>query len=114
MGDVPRAVRRLYRKLCVRRLKRERGMALFNLDDAQPGQPASGVTYPVHPMMGDVRILDRFQVRCRTHREISTLGLASSTVSKMYRFVTYISAQYDVSSGQYPKNSISYEEMHIV
>jgi hypothetical protein len=89
-------------------------MALFNLDDAQPGQPASGVTYPVHPMMGDVRILDRFQVRCRTHREISTLGLASSTVSKMYRFVTYISAQYDVSSGQYPKNSISYEEMHIV
>lgn len=66
MGDVPGAVRRLYRKLCVRQLKRERGMALFNLDDIQPGRWASGVTRPVRPVMGDVRILDRYQVKCRT------------------------------------------------
>lgn len=63
MGDVPGTVRRLYRKLCVRQLKRERGMALFNLDDAQPGRPGGGLRYPAHPAMGDVRILDRFQVR---------------------------------------------------
>jgi len=61
MGDVPGAVRRLYRKLCVRQLKRERGMALFNLDDMQPGRWASGVTRSVRPVLGDVRILDRYQ-----------------------------------------------------
>lgn len=86
MGDVPGAVRRLYRKLCVRQLKRERGMALFNLDDAQPGRSGSGVTYPVHPLMGDVRILDRFQVRRSTYRECLTLALAKNTVSQMCGF----------------------------
>jgi hypothetical protein len=62
MGDVPGAVRRLYRKLCVRRLKRERGMPLFNLDDIRPGRPVRKATRPVHPPT-DVRILDRFQVK---------------------------------------------------
>lgn len=66
MGEVPGAVRRLYRKLCVRQLKRERGMTLFNLDDIQPGRWASGVARPVRPVMGDVRILDRYQVKYRT------------------------------------------------
>jgi hypothetical protein len=61
MGDVPGAVRRLYRKLCVRRLKRERGMLLFNLDDLQPGRRAREVAQPAHHVT-DVRILDRFQV----------------------------------------------------
>uniref|UniRef100_A0A1V1G5K8 Putative cysteine-rich protein 7 isoform B n=1 Tax=Reticulitermes speratus TaxID=60591 RepID=A0A1V1G5K8_9NEOP len=61
MVDVPGAVRRLYRKLCVRQLKRERGMALFNLDDIRRGRWASGVTRPVRPVLGDVRILDRYQ-----------------------------------------------------
>jgi len=66
MGDVPGAVRRLYRKLCVRQLKREQGVALFNLDDTQPGRWASGVMRPARPVMGDVRILDRYQVKYRT------------------------------------------------
>jgi hypothetical protein len=61
MVDVPGAVRRLYRKLCVRRLKRERGMPLFNLDDVRPGRQAREVTQSAHPLT-DVRILDRFQV----------------------------------------------------
>lgn len=61
MGDVPGAVRRLYRKLCVRRLKRERGMPLFNLDDVRPGRRAREVAQAVHHLT-DVRILDRFQV----------------------------------------------------
>lgn len=68
MGDVPGTVRRLYRKLCVRQLKRERGMALFNLDDIQPGRWTSGVTRPMYPVMGDVRILDRYQVKYRIIR----------------------------------------------
>ncbi|XP_069672188.1 cysteine-rich protein 2-binding protein [Periplaneta americana] len=60
MTDVPGAVRRLYRKLCVRRLKRERGIAPFNLDK-RPGQKGNGVTHPFNQLAGDVRILDRFQ-----------------------------------------------------
>jgi hypothetical protein len=77
MGDVPAAVRRLYRKLCVRRLKRERGMPLFNLDDVWPGRRAREVTQPVHRLAGDVRILDRFQV---TH----------GTCQHCYRCVNFI------------------------
>ncbi|PNF35440.1 Cysteine-rich protein 2-binding protein [Cryptotermes secundus] len=68
MGDVPGAVRRLYRKLCVRRLKRERGMPLFNLDDIQPGRRAREVAQPARHV-ADVRILDRFQHAAVSERE---------------------------------------------
>ena len=62
MSDVPGPVRRLYRKLYVRRLKRERGMPLFNLDDTRPGVRNSRVVAQLNPALRDVRILDRFQV----------------------------------------------------
>ncbi|KAJ9597863.1 hypothetical protein L9F63_011286 [Diploptera punctata] len=70
MSDVPGPVRRLYRKLCIRRLKRERGMPLFNLDDFGPGIRNSRIVPHVNPILCDVRILDRFQrVSTALHEE---------------------------------------------
>jgi len=101
MGDVPATVRRLYRKLCVRRLKRERGMALFNLDDIQPGQQATGVTHSVHSLMGDVRILDRFQVKHKPSRAFSFRSCNKVDKEHCHRGVNYIvvcKAQFHISS----------------
>ena len=67
MSDVPGPVRRLYRKLCVRRLKRERGMPLFNLDDTRPGIRNSRVVPHMNPALRDIRILDRFQVNIENY-----------------------------------------------
>ncbi|PSN49328.1 hypothetical protein C0J52_04289 [Blattella germanica] len=62
MSDVPSSVRRLYRKLQVRKLKRECNMPLFNLEDVEPSKKRSciSMSHPTHAV-GDVRILDRFQ-----------------------------------------------------
>ncbi|XP_067002272.2 cysteine-rich protein 2-binding protein [Anabrus simplex] len=68
-NELTGSARRLYRKLCVRRLKRERNMPLFNLDNTLVfnkylGQHESVWSKPSKAVgygMEDVRILDRFQ-----------------------------------------------------
>ncbi|XP_063221129.1 cysteine-rich protein 2-binding protein [Bacillus rossius redtenbacheri] len=67
--DAPGPVRRLHRKLCVRRLKRERGLPLFDLDRGGYGsrerRPAGGP--------GETRVLDRFQVQSRRSQELGSV-----------------------------------------
>nr|CAD7587154.1 unnamed protein product [Timema genevievae] len=79
MTDVPSHVRRLYRKLCVRKLKREHNMPVFDLDSQFTNQRDQPEREPQ-----EARVLDRFQQACMlTNRYSDPLNKCSFLVRLM-------------------------------